>query len=349
MRHEQGLVDAAALPTVEALLAPFKGPGKFQWPYVDVRGGADATAANALGLVRAGRLSLILRFEALPVDLWPAALLRLVPEAISQAQDREEGTTVHVYVSAGAGDASVVAALPDEDDTGVLVVQLAGEKAWRLEGETATEGLIFLYTTEVQTIMKPSDMIWIPPKKEQVSRALQGTSAHLTIQAGPALAARMMQEAPAPPRRTPGRDRRPEDRPVVEEAAPYRAQRPFDDDDVLPRGVRDRARMSWIWLLLFLGAAVAFYVAAPECLKQLQESDCLKRLQDTAHSISAPPRLGRGHHRRGSSLEMEKMLDGAGVGPGRPAPPAPARVSLSPRWQGVRRRKSSKTLPSTRK
>jgi hypothetical protein len=33
VRHEQGLVDAAALPTVEALLAPFKGPGKFQWPY----------------------------------------------------------------------------------------------------------------------------------------------------------------------------------------------------------------------------------------------------------------------------------------------------------------------------
>lgn len=203
--------------------------------------------------------------------------------------------------------------------------------------------------------MKPSDMIWIPPKKEQVSRALQGTSAHLTIHAGPALAARMMQEAPAPPRRAPGRDRRPEDRPVVEEAAPYRAQRPFDDDDVLPRGVRDRARMSWIWLLLFLGAAVACYVAAPECLKQLQESDCLKQLQDSApdclkrlQDISAPPRLGRGHHRRGSSLEMEKMLDGAGVGPGRPAPPAPARVSLSPLWQGARRRKSSKTLPSTR-
>ena len=74
-------------------------------------------------------------------EKFEGVLFEFEPEAIDLENDP---LNVFIYFFAGAGAASAVAALPDEDDTGVLVVQLAGEKAWRLEGETATEGLIFL-------------------------------------------------------------------------------------------------------------------------------------------------------------------------------------------------------------
>ena len=139
--HETEAFDAAALPTASELVRPFAG--KFKWPYVDVRRSAEGvtlpTAENALDLVRDEHLSLVLRFEELPVEFWPEHLVNVVPEEIidelrtrwTRPEAQTKGTTVHAYVTTST--ASTHAALPDEDDTGVLVVQLEGERAWRLD------------------------------------------------------------------------------------------------------------------------------------------------------------------------------------------------------------------------
>ena len=90
-------------------------------------------------------------------------------------------------------------------------------------------------------------------------------------------------------------------------------------------------------LLLFLAVSLSVFLSGRDCLKQLR-------------SISVP---ARGHHRRGLSMEMEKMLDGEGAPrilsqtsfqmekmlDGEGAGPAPARVTPSPP-RGPRRRKS---------
>ena len=212
-------------------------------------------------------------------------------------------------------------ALPDEDDTGVLVVQLEGERAWRLEGETEKDGYIYLYTSEIQTTMARGDGLWIPPQKEQVARVRSDMSVHLTIQAGPALAAQMA--ATAPPRRVHRAE--PGPGPIVEDAPP-------------PRREPEGSSMPVFLLLMFLAVSLSVFLSGRDCLKQLR-------------SIRAPSRV-RGHHRRGSSMEMEKMLDGEGAPrilsqtsfqmekmlDGEATAP-PARVTPSPP-RGARRRKS---------
>ena len=88
-------------------------------------------------------------------------------------------------------------------------------------------------------------------------------------------------------------------------------------------------------LLMFLAVSLSVFLSGRDCLKQLR-------------SISVP---ARGHHRRGSSMEMEKMLDGEGprilsqtsfqmekMLDGEATAP-PARVTPSPP-RGPRRRKS---------
>jgi len=343
--HETEAFDAAALPTASELIRPFAG--KLKWPYVDVRRSAEGvtrpTAENALQLVREEHLSLVLRFEELPIEFWPEHLVRLVPEEIIDAlrtrwtgfesglesvpMDEagktlpeiagEKGTTVHAYVTTST--ASTHAALPDEDDTGVLVVQLEGERAWRLEGETEKDGYIYLYTSEIQTTMARGDGLWIPPQKEQVARVRSDMSVHLTIQAGPALAAQMVRVSTAPPRR----GTQPGPGPIVEDVPP-------------PRREPEGSSMPVFLLLMFLAVSLSVFLSGRDCLKQLR-------------SISVP---ARGHHRRGSSMEMEKMLDGEGAPrilsqtsfqmekmlDGEATAP-PARVTPSPP-RGARRRKS---------
>ena len=63
------------------------------------------------------------------------------------------------------------------------------------KGETEKDGYIYLYTSEIQTTMARGDGLWIPPQKEQVARVRSDMSVHLTIQAGPALAAQMAARA----------------------------------------------------------------------------------------------------------------------------------------------------------
>jgi hypothetical protein len=328
--HETEAFDAAALPTASEIVRPFAG--KFKWPYVDVRRSAEGvtrpTAENALQLVRDEHLSLVLRFEELPIEFWPEHLINVVPEEIIDAlrtrfeagQPEDKGTTVHAYVTTST--ASTHAALPDEDDTGVLVVQLEGERAWRLEGETEKDGYIYLYTSEIQTTMARGDGLWIPPQKEQVARVRSDMSVHLTIQAGPALAAQMVRVETAPPRRG---SNRPRPGPIVEDVPP-------------PPREPEASSMPVFLLLMFLAVSLSVFLSGRDCLKQLR-------------SISVP---ARGHHRRGSSMEMEKMLDGEGAprilsqtsfqmekmldGEGA-GPTAPARVTPSPP-RGARRRKS---------
>ena len=100
-------------------LAPARGAA------VKARTAPRPTAENALDLVRDEHLSLVLRFEELPVEFWPEHLVRLVPEEIIEALRTrwtrfeseleagqtlpekvagERGTTVHAYgVILGSG------------------------------------------------------------------------------------------------------------------------------------------------------------------------------------------------------------------------------------------------------
>jgi mannose-6-phosphate isomerase-like protein (cupin superfamily) len=176
--HERGAFEDAEGLGVDALLAPFVAEARFKTPYVKVlddasqtfryeQDGAPQTPAEALATLDADAVSYVLRYEHLSLDEWPAALRALLPselEAELTENAYEGGVTVHAYISPPGA-----VALPGHHDIGdVLVLQLAGEKAWTLDGGQALT-------------LKDGDALWVPARTGHSAVATDGRSVHLTI------------------------------------------------------------------------------------------------------------------------------------------------------------------------